>query len=76
MDDSSDEEIELTLKPLRRAMKDMYEDLTRIIEQMRKIESQLEKPKIKDKLDPILHKALEQKIKGPEVYDFIIENIK
>jgi hypothetical protein len=72
--DETDEE-EFTLKPLRKSMISLYEELTKTVERLNAIQKQVETPAYKDLLESLLPKALESGVKGPAIYDFILSNI-
>ncbi len=75
--DSSDEEF--TMKPLRKAMKLIRNELDSTILTMVSVKESLEKKSkqsVKDILNnTLLQKAMDSEVKGIDVYDFIIKTI-
>jgi len=75
--DSSDEEF--TMKPLRKAMKLIRNELDSTILTMVSVKDSLEKKSkqsVKDILNnTFLEKVIDSEVKGIDVYDFIIKNI-
>ena len=75
--ESSDDEEDdnFTLKPLRRSMKILRNEISTILENLERIQSELSKPSVHDFLDSLLPKALESGVKGIAIYDFIVANL-
>lgn len=72
-DDEGDDDF--TLKPLRKSMKSIRNEITLLLEKLESIQSQVSKPSVKDFLDSLLPKALESGVKGVSIYDFIVANL-
>lgn len=73
-DDESEDE-EFTLKPLRNSMIDVYNELTICVENLKRLQKELEKSSVKEFLDSILEKAIQSGVKGVATYDFIVANL-
>jgi hypothetical protein len=73
-DEESDEE--LSFKPLRKTLISMYEELTRTLETIHSIQTQISQPNMYSYLEKILPKFLETNAKGIELYDFIRSDIE
>ncbi len=78
-DSGSDSDEEFTMKPLRKAMKLIRNELDSTILTMVSVKESLEKKSkksVKDILNnTLLQKAMDSEVKGIDVYDFIIKNI-
>jgi hypothetical protein len=72
-DEESDEE--LSFKPLRKTLISMYEELTKTLETIQSIQTQISQPNMYSYLEKILPKFLETNAKGIELYDFIRADI-
>jgi len=73
-DEESDEEV--SFKPLRKTLISMYEELTKTLETIQSIQTQISQPNMYSYLEKILPKFLEINAKGIELYDFIRADIE
>lgn len=75
-DDDSDEEF--TLKPLRKSMKLLRNEITTTLESLQSIQSKLQNSTVLQTryfLESLFPKILESGVKGPAIYDYLVANL-
>lgn len=72
----SEEEIPLTFLPMIQELEDLHSKVTESVRSLREIRRELKRKSVNDFLISLLPTVLENGIKGPQIYDFIIESVE